>query len=246
MKSLEVRLIVEKLSFAYPEAEPLISDLSFELRAGEILGLAGQNGAGKSTLLDLLAGLKAPTRGKITLEGPSPEPNGDRMAKIPLKKNRQKRVSLLPQNVDFFILGDTPREDLSLALGAKPHLDKREIISLIADHWVLGDWLDSPVETLSLGQKKRLALASSLAVEPEVLLLDEPFSGLDWPGSVSFFEDLETLSEKKLIVVLATHEPGLVINLVDKWLLMKPNQFLLASPQESFKRFSEFGVRPIT
>jgi biotin transport system ATP-binding protein len=101
------------------------------------------------------------------------------------------------------------------------------------------------VETLSLGQKKRLALASSLAAEPLVLLLDEPFSGLDWPGCQNFLDDLNRLSEKELIVILATHEPDLVVELVDKWLLMKPDQYLLANPKEAFKHLSEFGVRPV-
>ncbi|MDR2388129.1 MAG: energy-coupling factor ABC transporter ATP-binding protein [Deltaproteobacteria bacterium] len=265
MEGLGVRLIVEKVSFAHPGQETLISDLSFELKGGEILGLAGQNGAGKSTLLDLLAGIIAPTAGKISLldhkvdqeaepswaqnSEPKPDQNffkkSQKKAKNKNHQERRKRISLLPQNVDFFILGDTPREDLSLALAQRAALVEGQEILKIAERWGLGDWLDRPVENLSLGQKKRLALASSLAADPEVLLLDEPFSGLDWPGSLNFLEDLKTLPEKKLIVVLATHEPNLVKDLVNIWLLMKPGKFLLAKPEESFKHLAEFGVRPV-
>ncbi|MDR2302760.1 MAG: energy-coupling factor ABC transporter ATP-binding protein [Deltaproteobacteria bacterium] len=261
MKGLGVRLIAKNVSFAHPGGETIIAGLSFELKGGEILGLAGQNGAGKSTLLDLLAGIKTPTAGTISLldqesdqvPGQAPGQTSDgllgpgraKKAQKKNEKNLRKTISLLPQNVDFFILGDTPREDLGLALGQRSSLVDGEEISKIAGRWALGDWLDSPVETLSLGQKKRLALASALAADPEVLLLDEPFSGLDWPGSLNFLEDLKTLPAKKLIVVLATHEPGLVKDLVDRWLLMKPGKFLLARPEESFKLLSEFGVRPV-
>ncbi|MDR2368784.1 MAG: energy-coupling factor ABC transporter ATP-binding protein [Deltaproteobacteria bacterium] len=235
MESADAILTAVNVSFAYPGRESVIRDLSFGLRGGEILGLAGQNGAGKSTLLDLLAGFKRPTQGRITLSGRKAAGKGGR-----------KRVALLPQNVDFFILGDSPLEDLALALGLEGAAARDERIALIAESWSLGDVLDRPVETLSLGQKKRLALASSLAAEPEVLLLDEPFFGLDWPGSLRFLEDLKTLPEKRLIVVLATHEPSLVAGLVDKWLLMKPNEYLLAPPGEALGRLAEFGVRPAT
>jgi biotin transport system ATP-binding protein len=189
MENNGLNLTAENISFGYPGQKPIISDLSFKLRGGEILGLAGQNGAGKSTLLDLLAGIKEPTQGQIKVLG------------LENESGRRKRIALLPQNVDFFILGDTPREDLELALSQLPNLsdvksDKlaknsdspsiNDIVTTIAKRWALLDLLDSPVETLSLGQKKRLALASSMAVEPAVLLLDEPFSGLDWPGSLNF------------------------------------------------------------
>jgi biotin transport system ATP-binding protein len=154
-------------------------------------------------------------------------------------------VALLPQNVDFFLLGDSPREDLELALGETPASDKPERVLTLARRWDLEESLDQPVETLSLGQKKRLALASSLASEPELLLLDEPFSGLDWPGSLSFLDDLRKLADKALIVVLATHEPAMVADLVGEWLLLKPGRHLLARPEAAFSRLAEFGVRPL-
>jgi biotin transport system ATP-binding protein len=223
-----LKLTVDHISFSYLGQESVIKDLSFELSGGQILGLAGRNGAGKSTLLDLLAGLIEPDAGRITFSG---------------RPGSGKRVALLPQNIDFYLLGDSPREDLELAL-AQPGAGGPGLESL-ADRWDLTDSLDLPVETLSLGQKKRLALASSMAVGPELLLLDEPFAGLDWPGCLNFLDDLRKLPEKQLIVVLATHEPGLVADLVDQWLLMGPGRHLLAGPEFAFGRLTEFGVRPL-
>ncbi|MDR0622782.1 MAG: energy-coupling factor ABC transporter ATP-binding protein [Deltaproteobacteria bacterium] len=268
MESPDFTLIAENLTFAYPGGVPVIDDLGLEIRGGQILGLAGQNGAGKSTLLDLLAGLKKPTRGRVSLTGTSPpagpdcpiNPKGPKGPKGQAKgpadapnghstgpKGRvgRPKVALLPQNVDFFLLGDSPREDLALALGPIMARDREARIDAIAASWDLSDHLDRPVETLSLGQKKRLALASSLATDPRLLLLDEPFSGLDWPGSLRFLEDLKKLPEKNLIVVLATHEPALVADLVSLWLLMKPGAYLLAEPEVALKRLEEFGARPL-
>ncbi|MDR1109315.1 MAG: ATP-binding cassette domain-containing protein [Deltaproteobacteria bacterium] len=224
-------LAVEGLSFAYPGRPPIIAGLGFEARGGDILGLAGANGAGKSTLLDLLSGLLAPDRGRIALSGRSGA------------GELRKRSALLPQNVDYFLLGDSPREDLGLALArGAPGAGG---LDCLAGHWDLAGVLDQPVETLSLGQKKRLALASALAAGPELLLLDEPFSGLDWPGCLKLVDDLAGLARRELIVVLATHEPGLVRDLAGRWLLLGSRGHLLAEPAEAFGRLADFGVRPV-
>jgi biotin transport system ATP-binding protein len=251
-------LTVDKISFAHPGQETIIKDLSFELTGGEILGLVGQNGAGKSTLLDLLAGIREPALGRISLsELTEAKPNGAENKTVAGNQNilrgdlkedskaLRKRVALLPQNVDYYLLGESPREDLGLALGEVPEPTKSDKLLSLAGHWGLEKILEKPIETLSMGQKKRLALASSMATEPKVLLLDEPFSGLDWPGCLNILGEMKKLPEKKLILVLATHEPGLIADLVHKWLLMKPGQHLLASPEQAFRSFAEFGVRPI-
>ncbi|MDR1049570.1 MAG: energy-coupling factor ABC transporter ATP-binding protein [Deltaproteobacteria bacterium] len=228
------RLSVRGLSFSYPDRDPVFADLSFELGSGEILGLAGGNGSGKSTLLDLLAGILEPDSGEITLAcsgGPTGLP---------------RRTALLPQNVDHWLLGATPREDLELALGFdRPEPgDKGAGVLEAAGVWGLSDILDEPVESLSVGQKKRLALASALAGNPDLLLLDEPFAGLDWPGSLTLLDDLSRLPKEGVAVVLATHDPELVSRLVGRWLLLKPGEYLLASGDEARENFRRFGVRP--
>ena len=100
-----------------------------------------------------------------------------------------------------------------------------------------------PAAALSLGQKKRRAVAAALAGRPEALFLDEPCAGLDWPGAKAMLADLARLKKSGIIVALVTHEPKLVENLVDDWLLLKQGGDFLFGPDLS-DHFEEFGVRP--
>ncbi|MDR1545690.1 MAG: energy-coupling factor ABC transporter ATP-binding protein [Deltaproteobacteria bacterium] len=235
VKRSEALLVVEDLSFAYLEQSPVLTAVSFSLDSGAFLGLAGANGSGKSTLLDLLAGLQTPTAGRITLAG--------RQAPDRLRR----RTALVPQNVDHWILGATAREDLELSLerAAFDEGEPPDSLADLAERWGLTAFLDRPAEELSLGCKKRLALAGALARSPELVLLDEPFAGLDWPGMLALTEDLGRLRAQGRAVAAATHEPALVAHLADSWLLLKPGQSLWAPAAEALPRLAEFGARPL-
>jgi biotin transport system ATP-binding protein len=224
---------VRGLSFAYPDRELLFSDLTFSVAAGEVLGLAGANGSGKSTLLDLLAGILSPTEGAVSILGGSGT------------EHLKQGTALLPQNVDNWLLGSTPREDIELALGTgRAGPGARQDAPAVAEVWGIADIMDDPLETLSVGQKKRLALASALAGDPELVLLDEPFAGLDWQGSLTLLADLARLAGRNVAVVLATHDPSMVSGLVGKWLFLKRGKSLLSSVEDAPNHFEEFGVRP--
>jgi ABC-type multidrug transport system ATPase subunit len=152
----------------------------------------------------------------------------------------------LPQNVDHWLLGETGAEDLTLGLDpADPAT--ADLLAGLTARWNLTDLLPRPVESLSLGQKKRLALAAALARRPLAVFLDEPLAGLDWPGVRAMLADLARLKEAGVIIVLSTHEPGLTAPLVDEWLLLKPGGGHLFGPSgpDLTSRFEEFGVRPL-
>jgi biotin transport system ATP-binding protein len=118
-------------------------------------------------------------------------------------------------------------------------------IAALAEKWSLTPLLDTPVEHLSRGEKKRLALASALARRPGVILFDEPFSGLDYPGILSLTADLAALKKDGATVAVATHEPGFVENLCETWLLLgKPGPLVLKREELSGELLSERGVRP--
>lgn len=228
-------LSVQNLSFAYPGRETVFEALGFEVAPGRILGLAGANGSGKSTLLDLLAGILTPTGGGIRLAGQEGT------------KSLRSLSALLPQNVDHWLLGETPREDLELAFGfyGSDKSVQGDRLTAGAEYWGLGEILDDPVDALSIGQKKRLALASALAGEPTLVLLDEPFAGLDWPACQALLKDLTRLPQSGAVVVIATHEPELVKKHVDDWLLLKPGAHLFGPPARTLSRLAEFGARPV-
>ncbi len=225
---------VHEVSFSYEPDRPVLVGLTFETAPGMILGLAGANGSGKSTLINILAGLLAPVAGEVRLG----EVRG-----AEARRRLRRSSALLPQNVDHWLLGETGAEDIRLGLDlGDPAL--ADFLAELITRWDLAGFLDRPVESLSLGQKKRLALAAALARRPVAVFLDEPLAGLDWPGVKTILRDLTRLKESGVITVLCTHEPALVAPLVDRWLLLKPGgDYLFGS--DLTDRFEEFGVRPM-
>ena len=226
-------LSAKTLTFGYGPGAPVLDQVSFEVASGQALILAGANGSGKSTLLGLLAGLLTPTAGDILVDGA-----GGRAARDFLRN----RTAFLPQNIDYWLLGETAREDLSLGLDLKEEETAARLEDL-AQRWDLAPFLDQPVETLSQGQKKRLALAAALARRPAAVLLDEPLTGLDWPGLQAALADLARLKSEGVITVLVTHEPALAAGLADCWLLLKRGSPPLFG-RDLTASFPDYGLRP--
>lgn len=226
-------LAVENLNFSYRPERPVLRNLTFDVPAGCILGLAGANGSGKSTLINILAGLLKPDSGRILLGTES-----GRAARDTLRR----QSSLLPQNIDHWLLGETGFEDLTLGLDlTRP--ETRALLEDLLARWDLNDFLDQPVETLSLGQKKKLSLVAALARQPRAVFLDEPLAGLDWPGIKIMLDDLARLKEAGVITILVTHDPQPPAPLIDRWLLLKKGGDYLFG-NDLFSRFEEYGVRP--
>lgn len=227
-------LAVENLSFAYADRQPVLRDLSFTMPAGGILGLAGANGSGKSTLINILAGLLEPDSGLIRLGSESDQA---------VRGSLRRRSSLLPQNIDHWLLGETGFEDLTLGLDLSDP-DTRSLLDDLISRWHLNDFLDQPVETLSLGQKKKLGLVSALARRPAAVFLDEPLAGLDWAGIKIMVDDLARLKEAGVIAVVVTHDPGPLAGVIDRWLLLKRGgEYHFGD--KPYSRFEEYGVRPL-
>jgi biotin transport system ATP-binding protein len=263
-----VTLIVRNLKFSYPKSEKeLFGDLSFNIDDGDVLVVLGANGTGKSTLLDILAGLTLPSKGIISLDG-NEDSLSLRVSLVPEnpdhfilgatveeeltlglglydKPKLMKKDSAPPNNensdnIPSFSINDQKQSD-------KTHIIQTLPISVesLAQSWSLDSLLHEPVENLSRGEKKRLALASALASRPLVVLLDEPFSGLDYPGILSLKKDLHSLKDKGHSLVLVTHEPMLTEDLADSYLLLKQGAYIFTKKENLDKElFGEYGIRP--
>jgi biotin transport system ATP-binding protein len=228
------RLVAKALTFGYDPGAPVLREVSFEAASGELLVLAGANGSGKSTLLALLAGLLTPNSGELEVNGDSGPGARDFL---------RTRTALLPQNIDHWLLGETGREDLTLGLDLRS-VEAAEMVDGLVRHWGLEPFLDQPIETLSLGHKKRLALAAALARQPAAVFLDEPLAGLDWPGVRAALGDLARLKAEGVVTVLVTHEPALVAGLADRWLLLKNGGHLFG--RDLAPHFEAYGLRPLS
>ncbi len=167
--------------------KPILRDLSLDIPAGEVHAVMGPNGAGKSTLINILAGLLAPTRGELEVRAERGEIG--LLAHEPLV---YRELSAL-ENLDLY--GRLYRVS-----------ERRERIGMLLERFGLWEVRGERAGSFSRGMLQRLALCRTLLHEPTLLLLDEPFSGLDESGSARLEHELDALRRERTLVV-ATHDP---------------------------------------
>jgi len=192
-------IALHHLSFQYPQQSFILQQLDFQLFSGQKVALTGANGSGKSTLLHLLLGLLRPTAGSIEIFQQPCETEAD-FIKI------RGRVGLLFQDADDQLFCPTVAEDVAfgaLNLGKTPD-EARKIVSDTLDLLGLTGYESKITYKLSGGEKRLVALATVLAMQPEVLLLDEPTTGLDATTEQRVIALLSALPQAMLIV---SHDP---------------------------------------
>jgi energy-coupling factor transport system ATP-binding protein len=192
----------EKVSFSY-SGSPALSDVSFEVRAGEYVGIVGPNGGGKSTLVRLLNGLLRPDSGSVRVSGCDP-------ATEPFEVRRH--LGVLFQNPENGLVAPFVEDDVAFGLEnlGVPRDEMRERVSRAIRAVGLEGYEHREPHTLSGGEKQRVALAGLLAVEPEILVLDEPTSMLDAEGRGEVLERLEALRSEKTVLHVTHHLEELV------------------------------------
>jgi iron(III) transport system ATP-binding protein len=175
-----------------------VKNLDLEVQQGEILCILGPSGCGKTTTLRMIAGLEIPSAGKILA-------NGRDLTPIPA---RQRNIGLVFQNYALFPHLDV-FENVAFGLRARrrPGTDIRRRVGEVLERVRLGEFKDRPVHALSGGQQQRVALARALAIEPEVLLLDEPLSNLDPALREEMREQIrQIIDEFQVTTVFVTHD----------------------------------------
>ena len=189
----------EELTFSYPGSKvPALSKISFELRPGEYVGVVGPNGGGKSTLVRLMNGLLRPDSGRVRVSGRDP-------ATEPFEV--RKHLGVLFQNPENGLVAPFVEDDVAFGLEnlGVPREEMRERVARTIRAVGLEGYERREPHTLSGGEKQRVALAGLLAVEPEVLALDEPTSMLDAAGRREVLERLEALRAEKTVLHVTHH-----------------------------------------
>jgi ABC-type multidrug transport system ATPase subunit len=173
---------------------PVLNGLTLELVPGEIYGLLGQNGAGKSTAINVLSGLLPPDSGHVLLRS------------RPLSRASRRRLGVAPQEPALYPRL-TSRENLAFfaALYDPSPSTVRRLVAAAADRWGLESYIDTRVERLSGGWRRRVSLAVAMVHGPEVLLLDEPTVGLDAATRLTLWEVIRGLARRGAAVLLSTH-----------------------------------------
>jgi cobalt/nickel transport system ATP-binding protein len=198
MKQNNLLINLEKVSFSYPAGPPVLSELDFKLRQGNRIGLIAPNGSGKTTLLHIIMGLLKPSSGKLEIFGRPVREEKD-FADV------RRRIGLLFQDADDQLFSPTVLEDVAfgpLNLG-KSKTDAVQIARKTLDFLGLAGFEDRITFKLSGGEKRLVSLATVLAMEPEVLLLDEPMNGLDINTKAKL---TEILSGIDLSYVVISHD----------------------------------------
>ncbi len=222
MKLLEARA----LTHVYPGKVQALDRLDLHVERGRRLAILGANGSGKTTLLLHLNGTLRPQGGEILLGG---QPTGYDTASLTAWR---RRVGLVLQNADDQLFAATVGEDVSfgpLNLGlSEPQTRARVEFALGALH--IQDLAERPTHMLSFGQKKRVAIAGLVAMQPEILLLDEPTAGLDHEGHEDLLTVLEELGSHDTTLVFTTHDVDLAYRFADDVALFKSGRTLAQGP----------------
>ena len=211
------------VSFVYPNGTTAVEKVDLSIKDGEFLVVCGANGCGKSTLLRLLNGLLEPTSGRVTVDG---MPTTGSPAEI------RTKVGIVFQDPDHQIIGETVADDIMFGpenLG----LESEEIQKRLKDALEitgLRALAERPCHLLSGGEKRRLALAGILAMEPSVLVLDEPLANLDHPGTHDVLTRLVRLKEEGRTVIIATHDVEKVVAEADRLAVMAKGRLVATAP----------------
>lgn len=193
-----------------------LAQISFDCHAGEILGLLGPNGAGKSTLLAILATLLAPSSGEVIYGGHRAREAGATL---------RSRLGLLGH--DLFLYPElTARENLAFFARLYGLDDVSARVAASLDHAKLTDRADDQVNGFSRGMRQRLALERALVHYPRLLLLDEPFTGLDQASTAALVGRLQQLQRQGCLIVLATHDLEVAEHIVSRSLFLRAGRLV--------------------
>ena len=200
-----VILAAEHLNFQYTKKRKILQDISFEIREGEMVSIVGTNGAGKSTLAKVICGFVNEDGGKLLLGGED--------MKGRTIKERSKTISYVMQNPNQMIC--KPMIFDEVALGLRLNGAAEEEITERVEHALkicgLSPFKKWPISALSYGQKKRVTIASMLAMNPKILILDEPTAGQDYHHYTEIMEFLKSLNEAGVTILMITHDMHLML-----------------------------------
>ncbi len=219
-------LVVEGLCKSY-KRRPVVRGVSLSVRRGEAVGLLGPNGAGKTTVFYMITGLIAADSGTIALDGAD-------ITHLPMYRRARLGIGYLPQEASIFrglTVEENIRAVLELTYGSRAKRDS--VLRELLDEFSISHLRHSPAVALSGGERRRVEIARALATDPQFMLLDEPFAGID-PIAISDIRKLvRQLTARGIGVLVTDHNVRETLELIDKALIIHEGQVLtLGTPDE--------------
>jgi ABC-type Mn2+/Zn2+ transport system ATPase subunit len=221
------RLDIDRVTIAY-EGTPILRDLSFQVPHGAQVAVVGPNGAGKSTLFKALVGLLPLQEGRILVHGRPMGSHKDCVAYVPQRGEVDWRFPVTVS--DVVMMGRFARQ------GMLRRADKadRTAVAAALDHMGISNLAGQPIGDLSGGQQQRVFLARALAQEPHILLMDEPFTGVDATTQEALLRLLDELREEGLTVLVSTHDLSLAMQRFELVLLLNRELVAYGPPAAVF------------
>jgi cobalt/nickel transport system ATP-binding protein len=215
------------VSYSYLNKYAALKDVNLMVNKGERIALLGANGSGKSTLLQLLAGLAFPGSGTVSFDGAVLSEDG--LSDLVFQKMFRSRVGIVFQNPDIQLFNSTVKDEIVFGLiqlglpedDMKTRLE--ESLSLMA----IEHLKERHPQYLSIGEKKRVAIASVLAMEPDIFLMDEPTAGLDPRTTRHLIETIVKLSEKGKTIITATQDIHIVGEIADRAVVLSEEKMIV-------------------
>lgn len=216
----EPLLELRGVSFAYEPGRNAVADVSLTVRSGETVALLGSNGAGKSTLSGLITGLLKPSTGEIRLRGEGIDGWSIR--------RRGEEIGYVMQHPHHMLTQHMVRDEIRIGLAARgvpePERERRTEEALqICGLYPYRNW---PVSALSFGQKKRLSIAAILALQPKLMILDEPTAGQDYRHYTEFMEFIGRLAARGMAFLFITHDMHLALEYADRAAVMAEGRII--------------------
>lgn len=218
MTSTNTLLKVNNLSKIYYKSDhetEAVRDITFDLNEGDFIGIVGPSGCGKSTILNIICGLDEKTCGEV------------------IKKDNIKIGYMLQEDALFPWLTIFDNATLGLKISKKLTIQNKKYVLNLLRKYDLIDFKDKYPNELSGGMKQRLALIRTLAMKPDILLLDEPFSALDYQTRLSVSDDVyNIIKEEKKSVIIVTHDISEAISLCSKIIVLSKRPSIIKNIHE--------------
>ena len=221
----EVLLEVNNLTYSYSGETNALEDISFTIKRGEFVSILGKNGSGKTTITKIIMGVIAPDAGNIKF-------NNQDMESLSIFERAQK-IGVVMQNPNHMISSHMIFDEIALGLRNRGFDEKtiEEKVCAMLELCGLSKYRHWPIEALSYGQKKRVTIASILALEPELLILDEPTAGQDQRNYTSMLSFIKTLNKTLGITVLIiSHDMHLVLEYSSRSIVIAESQLIANAP----------------
>jgi energy-coupling factor transport system ATP-binding protein len=228
------KIVVENLQFSYNSSGFALRNINLKIKENEFVLLTGASGSGKSTLLYCITGIiphyikHGEMIGNVWIDGKNTK-------EVSLEE-LAKKIGIVLQNPESQIFGMTVEEDIAFGLenACMPKYQIHKKINEILNFLELKKFREKPPESLSGGQKQRLVIGSVLALQPEILVFDEPFSNLDPWGVNLVVSTLEKLKKAGKTILLAERKIEEVIHLVDRIILLENGEIIADKPPREF------------